>query len=130
DSTAIADVTGVLCRSRLLGGSLAVGVLVILGLPPFALFASELSIAHGLTDAHLAWALGIAMLCTVVAIAALAANASRMLLGARADGAPAIALPASVRAALFGGLAASIALGVTAGPLTQLFHLAASALVG
>jgi hydrogenase-4 component F len=130
DSTAIADVTGVLARSRLLGGSLTVGVLVILGLPPFALFASELSIAHGLTDAHLAWALGLAMLCTVVAIAALAANAARMLLGARSEGAPAIALPTSVRATLFVGVSASLALGVTAGPLTQLFRMAAGALGG
>jgi hydrogenase-4 component F len=128
DSTAIADVTGVLSRSPLLGGSLAVGFLVILGLPPFALFASELSIAHSLTDAHLAWALGLALLCVVVAFAALTANASRMLLGPRPDSGPAIALPAPVRAALFVGLTASVALGLTAGPLTELFHMAATAL--
>jgi hydrogenase-4 component F len=130
DSTAIADVAGVLSRSRLLGGSMAVGVLAILGLPPFALFASELSIAHSLTDAHLAWALGLALLCIVVAFAALAANAGRMLLGARAEGAPALALSVSVRAALFVGVTASVAIGVTAGPLTQLFHAAATALAG
>ena len=70
DSTAITDLTAVLARSRLLGTAFAVGIVALLGLPPFAMFASELSIARGLTDAHLAWALGVALLCIVVAFAA------------------------------------------------------------
>ena len=45
-STAIADITGVVQRSRLLGVSFAVGLIVLLGLPPFAMFASELAIAR------------------------------------------------------------------------------------
>ena len=84
DSTAIADITAVLRRSRLIGVSLAVGVIVLLGLPPFAMFASELSIARTLADARLAWALGAALLLIVVAFAALARNTGRMLLGASA----------------------------------------------
>ncbi len=46
NSTTIADITAVLRRSRLIGASFAVGVVVLLGLPPFAMFASELAIGR------------------------------------------------------------------------------------
>jgi hydrogenase-4 component F len=128
DSTAISDVTGVLVRSRLLGVAFAVGVAVLLALPPFAMFASELSIARALADAHLAWALGVAMLLIVVAFAALARNTSRMLLGPARRDSPTIAVPATVGSALVVGVIACLALGVTAGPLTGLFHTAAAVL--
>ena len=36
------------------------GLVVLLGLPPFAMFASELSISRALAGAHLEWALGLA----------------------------------------------------------------------
>ena len=55
DSTAISDIRGVVRRSRLVGGSFTVGLVVLLGLPPFAMFASELAIARALADAGLAW---------------------------------------------------------------------------
>jgi len=130
DSTAVADVTAVLNRSRLLGVAFSVGMLVILGLPPFAMFASELSIARGLTQAHLAWALGVALVLIVIAFAALVTNTSRMLLGApHADG-PVITVPATVSAALLVGITACLVLGVTAGPLTGLLHTAANVLGG
>ena len=125
-STAIADITGVVRRSRLIGASFAVGLIVLLGLPPFAMFASELAIARSLADARLAWVLGAAMLLIAVAFAALVRNSGRMLLGAPAAAAPTIAVPATVAAALLVGVTASIALGVTAGPLTDLFTTAAS----
>jgi hydrogenase-4 component F len=128
DSTTIADLTAVLARSRVLGTAFAIGMLVLLGLPPFAMFASELSIARGLSDAHLAWALGVALLCIVVAFAAVAANTVRMLLGPPAQSAPVITLPVTVRSALLVGAAASLALGTSAGPLTHLFRLAATTL--
>jgi hydrogenase-4 component F len=128
DSTAIADITGVIPRSRLIGGSFAIGLIVLLGLPPFAMFASELSIARSLADARLAWVLGVGMLAIAVAFAALTRNAGRMLLGSAGTGAPAIAVPATVAAALLVGVTASIALGVTAGPLADLFTTAAKQL--
>lgn len=128
NSTAIAEVTGLLGRSRLLGGSLAVGVLAVLGLPPFAIFASELSIAHSLTAAHLAWVLGLALLFLLIAFAALATHTSRMLLGEPTADAPAIAVPTAVAASLLVGVCGCLALGVTAGPLTGLLHRAAAAL--
>lgn len=128
DSTAIPDITGVIRRSRLIGGSFAIGMLVLLGLPPFAMFASELSIARAMADAGLAWQLAAVLLLIVVAFAALVRNSGRMLLGEPAAGSPSIAVPATVASALLIGVAASFALGVTAGPLTELFHTAAAQL--
>ena len=128
DSTAIADITGVARRSRLIGGSYAVGLIVLLGMPPFAIFASELAIARSLADAGLAAVLATAMLLIVVAFAALARNAGRMLLGAAPEAAPTIAVPATVAAALLAGVTASVALGITAGPLTELLTTAAGQL--
>lgn len=123
-STAIADITAVLRRSRLLGVSLAAGVIVLLGLPPFAMFASELAIARSLAQARLTWVLGAGVLLVAVAFAALARNSGRMLFGS-ADGAARMVVPRTMTAALLLGLAASAVLGVTAGPLAQLFTAAA-----
>ena len=128
NSTAIADITGVIARSRLIGASFAIGMVVLLGLPPFAMFASELSIARALADARLAWALGIVLLLIVVAFAALVRNSGQMLLGAPVAGSPAIAVPVTVAGALLVGVAACFALGVTAGPLTELLRTAAEQL--
>lgn len=130
DSTAIDDISGVVRRSRLIGGSFAVGLIVLLGLPPFAMFASELAIARALADAGMAWALAAAMVLVAVAFTALARNSGNMLLGTAPAGAPAITVPRSVAVALLTGVAVSIALGVTAGPLTGLFTDAADLLRG
>jgi hydrogenase-4 component F len=129
DSTAIAAIGGVASRSRLIGTAFAAGTVVLLGLPPFAMFASELAIARALTDARLAWALGAALLLVTVAFAALVRNAGRILLGAAPAGAPAITVPATVATALVTGVLAALVLGVTAGPLTDLFTTAAAQVV-
>jgi hydrogenase-4 component F len=127
-STVIADVTGVLARSRLVGTAFAVGLAVLLGLPPFAMFASELGISRALAGANLGWALGAALLLIVIAFAALVRNGGRMLLGPADPTSPAIVVPGSIAAALLAGVVLSLALGLTAGPLTQLFHTAATQL--
>jgi hydrogenase-4 component F len=85
-----------------------------------------LAIARSLADARLSWALAPALLLIVVAFAALARNCGRILLGDRGAGSPEIAVPRTVAAALVVGVAASLALGVTAGPLTGLFTTAAT----
>lgn len=125
DSTAIGEITAVLSRSRLVGWSFAVGVIALLGLPPFAMFASEVAIARSLASAGLSWVLGVALVLMVVAFAAVAGNAQRILLGVPSAGAPRIAVPATVAAALTTGVIASVALGATAGPLAGLFNAAA-----
>jgi hydrogenase-4 component F len=130
DSTEISDVTGVLARSPLIGTAFAVGLAVLLGLPPFAMFASELSISRALSGARLQWALGAALLFVVIAFAALVRNGSRMLLGPPEASSPVIAVPGSVAAALVTGVILSVALGLTLGPLGQLFQTAAAQLGG
>jgi hydrogenase-4 component F len=125
DSTAIDELTGVMGRSRLIGASFAIGIVVLLGLPPFAMFASELSIARSLSDAKLSLALAVVLLLIVVAFAALARNTVRLLFGTARIDAPPIAVPATIATALVLGIVVSIVLGVTAGPLADLFHAAA-----
>jgi len=124
--TEIAAITGVVRRSRLIGVSFAAGLIVLLGLPPFAMFASELAIARSLADAGLSWVLGAAVLGITIAFAALLRSSGRMLLGTPAGDAPAIRVPATVAAALVIGIGASLVLGVTAGPVTGLLDTAAS----
>jgi hydrogenase-4 component F len=128
DSTAIDQISAVIGRSRLVGASFAVAMIVLLGLPPFAMFASELSIARSLADARLAWALAVVGLLIVVGFAALVSKSSRLLLGTPGVDAPTITVPATVAAALVVGIVASAALGVTAGPLAGLFSSAAGQL--
>jgi hydrogenase-4 component F len=94
------------------------------------MFASEVSIARALANAHLGWALGAAMLFVVIAFAALARNGSRMLLGPAEPGVPVIAAPGSVAGALVTGVILSVALGVAASPLVELFRTAATQLGG
>jgi hydrogenase-4 component F len=130
DSTRISDVTGVLARSRMIGVTFLVGLAVLLGLPPFAMFASELSISRALADAGLGWVLGGALLFVVVAFAALVRNGARMLLGPPDPGSPAIAVPRSVAGALVTGVILSLVLGLTIGPLLELFQTAATLLGG
>jgi len=130
DSTEMGDITGVARRSRLVGGAFAMGLIVLLGLPPFAMFASEVAIARSLADADMAWVLAAAMVLVAIAFSALVRNSGRMLFGAAAADAPSIVVPASVGAAMVVGVAASVALGVTAGPLTGLFTSAADLLGG
>lgn len=125
-SAALTDLSAVLRRHRLVGASFAAGVLILAGLPPFALFASEIAIARGLAAAHLGWVLAVAFASMVIAFAALLRAAGTVLLGEPDPRAPAITAPTPVAAALVIGVAASLALGVTAGPLAGLFEQAAT----
>ena len=74
--------------------------------------------------------LAAAMLLLAIAFAALARRSGRMLLGGARPDAVAITVPASVATALLAGLAASLALGITAGPLVELFTRAAAFVAG
>jgi hydrogenase-4 component F len=127
-STAIADVTGLIARDRLLGVSLAGGFVTLLGLPPSALFASEIAMARGVGDARLAWPLGVALLLVLIAFAAVARHGLKMLLGCSPDDPPALRVSPAAAAPMIAGLACCVMLGVTAGPLTHTLNAAASAL--
>jgi hydrogenase-4 component F len=131
-SSHITAVTALLARSPLLGGSFAAGVLGLIGLPPFALFASELGIARAGFGAGLGWAVAAAMTLVLVIAAAILTHTGAMLLGPPPEPSTTTeALPrlgAGAGVPLLAGLAACAALGVTAGPLTQLITTAAAAL--
>jgi hydrogenase-4 component F len=129
-STAIADVRGVLDRSPLLGGLFAVGLIALLGFPPFALFASEIGVARGMTAAHLGWALAAAFAFVLIAFTALARHGAGMLLGAAPADAPRLHVSVAAAGPLVIGLVLCLALGVTAGPLTDVLTRAATLLGG
>ncbi|SFS31614.1 proton-conducting transporter membrane subunit [Saccharopolyspora flava] len=125
----IDEVRGLAARQPVLAGAMALGVLALIGLPPFSLFASELGIARAGFSGPLGWATAVALVLVLVIAAALVGHTARMLLG-EPDSAAVPRLPRSTGIALIGGLLACAVLGVTAGPLETLLRLAADAVVG
>jgi hydrogenase-4 component F len=123
-SSLISGVRGLTARAPLLAGAFALGLLALLGMPPFSLFASELGIARAGFAAGLGWAVAPALLLMLVIVAAVGRHARLMLLGGERG--EAIALPRSVTVPLVAGLAACAVLGVTTGPLQSLLQAAAS----
>lgn len=130
----IADVHGVAARQPALAAALGFGVLALLGLPPFSIFASELGIVRAGFGAGLGWATSAAVVLVVVIGAALVGHTSRMLLGNAPEGpgaaqAPGV-LPRATGAALLLGLLGCALLGVTTAPLDGLLGAAANVLGG
>ncbi len=125
-----------LSRRPTLGGIFGVGLFALLGFPPFSLFTSELLMFRGELQAGLGWAVMVAVAAMVVIFFSVAGHARHMLLGDPADGsadreesgaAIGSASPASVTIPLISGLAACVAIGVAAWPLSSLLHAAAAA---
>jgi hydrogenase-4 component F len=135
----VAEVRGLAAREPVLAGLLGLGVLALLGFPPFSLFASELGIFRAGYAGGTAWATSIALVLVLVITAALFSHAGHMLLGnpppgVLAEGPGAATAPARTAAGttitLAGGLVVCAALGIAAGPLTHLLSLAADILTG
>ena len=137
----VADVRGLAAREPVLAGLDGLGLLALLGFPPFSLFASELGIftAGYATSTATGVATSIALVLVLVITAALFTHTGRMLLGnpptpAIVDSPGAAAAPertaVSTVVALAGGLAVCAMLGVAAGPLQHLLSLAADILAG
>ncbi|MFF4731612.1 proton-conducting transporter membrane subunit [Streptomyces mirabilis] len=151
----IGRVRGLLAQSPWLGTMFGLAIVALLGFPPFSLFASELGITRAgfAAGAALGWAMAAALLLVLVAFAALATRATRMLLGSypklsaspplstplkRGDpheqggtpisGDTAVAESPSALWPLVLGLAACAALGIAAGPLGDLLTQAAAVL--
>jgi hydrogenase-4 component F len=120
----IDQVRALLARRPALGGIFGVGLLALLGFPPFSLFASELGMIRAEFQVGLGWAAAAAMAAMVVIFIAVVSHARHMLLGPgdppAEDGTPRRAL-----APLVGGLAVCAAIGVFAWPLTDLLEAAA-----
>lgn len=133
-SSRVDGVRGLAARHPVLAGGIGFGVLALIGLPPFSLFASELGIARAGFAAGLGWLTAIALVLVLVIAVALVGHTSRMLLGDPPDSpgaaTAALALPRSTTVALLGGLVVCAALGVAAGPLSTLLQLAADTVVG
>lgn len=138
-TSSISGVRGLAARQPVLAGCVGLGVLALIGLPPFSLFASELGLARAGFASDLGWATAAAFVLVLIIAAALVGHTSHMLLGAApteaGPGGPGAAvaprpLPLSTGIALVGGLLAAAVLGVTAGPLTDLLQLASTVVTG
>ena len=84
----IAQVRGLLSQAPMLGGVFGVATLALLGLPPGALFASEVGLARALAADGLGWLLVPAFALVLVAFAAIGTRTAGMLLGAPAPAGP------------------------------------------
>ena len=132
-------VRALFATSPALAGVFGLGLVALLGLPPFSLFASEIGIARAGTATGLGWAVAAAFALVLVIFAALARHGAAMLLGARQTDPSADLPPAGPSAPatahrtalvpLASALAALAVLGVTLGPLKSLLS-AAGTVVG
>ncbi|HZM55173.1 MAG TPA: proton-conducting transporter membrane subunit, partial [Acidimicrobiales bacterium] len=120
----IAQVKSLLVRRPALGGLFAVGLVALLGLPPFSLFVSELNMVRAETTVGLGWAAALSLLCMAVIFAAMMSHGRHLLLGS-AGGERVHRTPAMVTAPLVGALAACAVIGVLAWPLASLLRAAA-----
>jgi hydrogenase-4 component F len=121
----ISGIRTVIARRPTLGGTFGIGLLALLGLPPFSLFASELLMARAEFDVGLGWAAMLAIAAMVVVFVAVAGHARHMLLGTPPTGETFSAPPRWVSAPLVGALVACGLIGVLAWPLSQLLEAAA-----
>ncbi len=128
----ITDVRALATRMPLLAGLFGLAILALLGFPPAALFASELSIARAGATAGLSWTVAAAFTTVVVAFAAITAHTGRMLLGPQPEpvppgpGDPPAGFTITAAIPLVAGLVGVAALGITLGPVADLLHAAAT----
>ena len=118
-------VRALLARRPALGAAFALGLASLLGLPPFSLFLSELTMFRAESAVGLGWVVALTLVALAVVFVAIGSVARATLLGAPAG--PAVArTPASVVVPLFVALAAVAAIGLVAWPLDTLLHAAAA----
>jgi hydrogenase-4 component F len=130
-STQISAVHGLLARRGGVGTIFGVGLLALLGLPPFSLFASELAIVRAGIDEGLAWVVAAALLLVLVIFAAILRHALPILLGDPGDDPPVSHRSrGGVLVPLTLGLIVVAALGVSIWPIEQLLHSAAATVTG
>jgi hydrogenase-4 component F len=131
-TTQIQGVRGLLARRPVVGGIFGMGLLALLGFPPFSLFASELAIARAGFSDGLGWAVGAALVALLVIFVAVVRHAQSMLLGPPVEpppDAPAPTRPATA-VPLLAGLGLVALLGVSIWPIERLLHAAAAVVTG
>jgi hydrogenase-4 component F len=135
-TAAIPAIRGLSTRRPDLAIPLILGLVALLGLPPFSLFFTEVAIAFAGFDAGLGWAIVIAGVLLLILFAAMVRLAAGMTLGAA--GPAAAAQPGEREGAKRAGtgpqtpiaaaLATAVVIGVSVGPLSQLLTAAAGSL--
>ena len=124
----IDGVRSLVARRPSLGGLFGVGLVALLGLPPFSLFTSELVMVRAEFEVGLGWAAVLAMVAMVVVFIAVVGHARHMLLGpVESTASPGLTTPPPrwVAAPLICGLAICAFIGVFAWPLSGLLAAAA-----
>jgi hydrogenase-4 component F len=121
----IDGVRALLARRPALGGVFGIGLLALLGLPPFSLFTSELVMIRAEFQVGLGWAAAVAMVAMLVIFVAVVSHARHMLLGPADPSTLEAPPPRLAMAPLVGGLAVCAAIGIFAWPLTGLLQAAA-----
>ncbi|MCZ7528619.1 MAG: proton-conducting transporter membrane subunit [Acidimicrobiia bacterium] len=132
-TTRIAELRGLLIRRPVLGGLLAVAAFALLGLPPFALFASEIAVARAGFDAGLYWQTSAIFAVLFVVSAALLYQTGRLVLGTpamRTRSEPAAPSRLTLVAPVAIGLVALGLLGITVWPIDRLLDAATRVVTG
>lgn len=130
-STRISAVRGLAGRAPLLAGMFGLAVLALLGLPPSAVFVSQLAIARAGFSTGLGWAVAAAFVLALVAFVAITSETRRMLLGPVTQASPdQQPFRAATAAPLVVGLSAVAVLGVTVWPVGPLLQAAANVVGG
>jgi hydrogenase-4 component F len=133
-SALISAVRGGVTSTPVIAGLFGLAVVALLGLPPFALFASELGLVRAGFAAGYGWAVGAAFVLVLVAFSAIVRHGAGMLLGS--PGHSTVDQPATPYRVglswlpLVLGLIAAATLGVWLGPLGPLLEHAATIAAG
>lgn len=124
-STRIDDVHGLVTREPVIGVPFGLALLGLLGLPPFALFATEIAITRAGFAAGLGWVMAVAAVLLLVVFGAVLVHGMRMLLGSSVEHVGGVAIGKTFAGPLILGLAMFTALGISIWPIEQLLHAAA-----
>lgn len=137
-STEIAKLKSLLTHKPLLGGIFGVGLLALLGLPPFSLFTSEFAMMKSEISVGLGWVVGISLVLMAVIFGVVVSHARHILVG-ESSGRQTLKtskLSNPIRASrltttpLVLGLILSAAIGVVSWPLQTLLLSAAKVISG
>ncbi|MDA8359658.1 MAG: proton-conducting transporter membrane subunit [Actinomycetota bacterium] len=121
----IDGVHALLARRPVLGGMFGVGLVALLGIPPFSLFSSELLMVRAEFQVGLGWAAVAAVIAMVVIFVAVVSHARHMLIGSTNTTEALAPPPKWVTAPLVSGLVVCGLIGVFAWPLSSLLEAAA-----
>lgn len=132
-TSTIAGVRGLLTSHRAVGAAFALGLVALVGLPPFSLFASEVALVRATVEAGLGWVAVAVLALIVLAFVAIVVRVTPLVFGGSDVGAapPPATTATLVRAdtPLVAGLAALALIGIVSWPLASLLD-GAAAIVG